>query len=386
MNGFTVVRLAEADTWRCAWKALPREKRDVFARLEYYAAFEKMYGGIAECAIYTSEKQIVLYPYLRQPIHALTWLNVQEPCFDITSAYGYGGPLGSTSEISIWKEFFDLFGKYCRATRIVAEFMRVHPLMGLNPILSTQYELSVVNRNIVVDLQQSDDALWRSYKRNNRKNINKALRSNVRVFCEAAPPAHFEDFNRIYSAMLDMRGAAPFYRFPRSFYDQLHAEMQGTLAYFFAEANNSIVSCELCLLSETTVYSFLGGTKQQFFPLRPNNLLKHELIRWARGRGYSYYLMGGGNTMDDGVFTYKRSFAPRGIVDFAIATKVHDPGIYRILLDRCEQHWPHNTDAARRWFLRWRYQASKMLPNTAQPSLAAKPDPANVTSKAALRQ
>jgi hypothetical protein len=80
------------------------------------------------------------------------------------------------------------------------------------------------------------------------------------------------------------------------------------------------------------------------------------LIRWARDEGLKYYLIGGGNEIHDGIFEYKRSFAPQGIVDFYIAKRIHNQELYAQLLTQCECHYPHNTDTARQWFLRWRYE------------------------------
>jgi len=85
-----------------------------------------------------------------------------------------------------------------------------------------------------------------------------------------------------------------------------------------------IISTELLLYNQTYIHSFLGGTLEQFFEYRPNNILKHEVIRWAKSRGISYFLLGGGYREGDGIFRYKRSFARNGVLDFYIGKKVHD--------------------------------------------------------------
>ena len=60
------------------------------------------------------------------------------------------------------------------------------------------------------------------------------------------------------------------------------------------------------------------------FDLRPNDLLKHEIIRWARDSGRSHFVLGGGVTPDDGILRYKRGFAPTGIVPFTVGEWIHD--------------------------------------------------------------
>jgi len=358
MYRFHVYTLQDKDAWQRAWEQLPSDQRDVFGRSEYYAAFDGQDGAIAECAVLSLNEKVIIYPYLRQPIHTLDWLNLDEPCFDLIGAYGYGGPLGQVDNVELWSQFAEAFGDYCRKTDVVAEFVRIHPLLDAKSPMSSHYEVTLANRNVVVDLQQDDEALWRSYKGNNRKNVNKALREGVHILREHVPAEHFDRYLEIYQSTLERVGAKDFYRFPDTFYKVLHEQMPESVIYFFAEYQGQIASCELCLMSETTIYSFLGGTDAQYFAVRPNNLLKHELIRWARDQGLKYYLIGGGSKMDDGVFRYKRSFASQGVVDFYIAKRVHNRGSYSELIGRCQHHYPHNTDEARRWFLRWRFEVA----------------------------
>lgn len=358
MPDFRVLTLKQADLWHRAWQQLPSGRRDVFACPAYYEAFDGRDGAKAECAVLSTETGGIIYPYLRQPIHTLDWLSLDRPCFDLIGAYGYGGPLGEVASAETWRQFMDSFSNYCKATGVVAEFIRMHPLLLPASVVAGQYELVLANKNVVVNLQQDDETILRSYKHNNRKNIAKALRSGVRIFHERVPPDHFGEFLSIYHSTLDRREATSAYRFPLDLYDVLHRKMPQSLVYFFAEYGNQVVSCELCLMSPTTIYSFLGGTIEDYFPLRPNNLLKHELIRWARAQGLNYYLIGGGNQMNDSLFEYKRSFSPKGIVDFFVAKRVHDQSLYAELLSRCDLHPPHSTDSARRWFLRWRFEAA----------------------------
>ncbi|NLI02598.1 MAG: GNAT family N-acetyltransferase, partial [Candidatus Fermentibacter daniensis] len=107
--------------------------------------------------------------------------------------------------------------------------------------------------------------------------------------------------------------------------------------------------------SATAVYSFLGGTREEFFELRPNNLLKHRIVLWARDAGYESFLLGGGPGGEDGIFDYKKSFAPEGILDFHLACRVHDESLYGTLVERCMERPRTAVPGAERYFLRWRY-------------------------------
>ena len=74
---------------------------------------------------------------------------------------------------------------------------------------------------------------------------------------------------------------------------------------------NVAISVELLLLSDKVVYSFLGGTDEEYFESRPNDLLKLEVINWSRKNGYDYYFLGGGKEEGDSLYQYKKDFFPK---------------------------------------------------------------------------
>jgi hypothetical protein len=49
---------------------------------------------------------------------------------------------------------------------------------------------------------------------------------------------------------------------------------------------------------------------------------------WAKRAGKRRYVLGGGVAPGDGVFRYKRAFAPGGLVPFCVARRVHDTALY----------------------------------------------------------
>jgi hypothetical protein len=99
-----------------------------------------------------------------------------------------------------------------------------------------------------------------------------------------------------------------------------------------------VVSSELVLCSAKHVYAFLGGTRQEAFPLRPNDLLRHRTALWAMEQGKRAYVLGGGYQPGDGILRHKRAFAPGGEVPFRVAGLVHDRESYLDLATRRAAH------------------------------------------------
>lgn len=342
--------------WEKAWNLLPPEARDAFAHPGYYRAFACLEpGAMPECAVLRDRRGILLHPYFRRDLRAIPWLGAPEGSCDLMTAYGYGGIYGDTGREDLLDDFMALFGGHCAGTGVVAELVRLNPLLGSEAALSRRYDLRKGNRQVAVDLRRTDDEIWRGYRHNNRKNVNKALRSGVEIVREDPLGPRFGDFLSIYASTMVRRDADEGFLFPGGFYRTLAEGLGNGCRMFYALSGGVTVSAEMVLASGTAVYSFLGGTKEEFFELRPNNLLKHEIIRWARDAGYRSFLLGGGPGGDDGIFDYKRSFAPDGILDFHLACRVFDEDLYGRLVARCLEHPPTAVPEAERYFLRWRY-------------------------------
>ena len=101
--------------------------------------------------------------------------------------------------------------------------------------------------------------------------------------------------------------------------------MAGAVRFFPCSIDGVVVSTELVLLSRHSAYSFLGGTLANAFAHRPNDLLKFEIIRWAKKRAKRYFVLGGGYQGEDGIFQYKQSFASKGQVPYFLGGQIFLP-------------------------------------------------------------
>lgn len=120
--------------------------------------------------------------------------------------------------------------------------------------------------------------------------------------------------------------------FPRRYFERIHADLKGQFSYFYAVVGGAVVSTELVLVSADRIYSFLGGTDAAWFHVRPNDLLKVEIMNWARGAGKTEFVLGGGYARGDGIYRYKLSFAPNGSVPFSIGSRVLNANAYKRLV------------------------------------------------------
>ena len=89
----------------------------------------------------------------------------------------------------------------------------------------------------------------------------------------------------------------------------------------------------MALISDDSIFSFLGGTLSDSFEKRPNDYLKFELINWARMNGIKFFVLGGGYGSEDGIFNYKKAFFPNDVVDYYTGRWIISAQIYTDILD-----------------------------------------------------
>lgn len=330
---FAVLDAAVAEE-RTAWVELWAQSptRDVFAHPAYVSLFLQD-GHCAKAAILSEpDGSCVLYPFiLRDLTVEPAWRDQPGPLSDITTAYGYGGAIwwGGPNAESIAQNFWISFDAWTREMGCVAEFVRF--AVGGENLLPYPGTRTLRSHNIVRSLDHDPETIWMDFDAKVRKNVKKAKRCRL-VVDRDDTGAELDAFLGIYASTMNRREAHSTYYFSRDFFEAIHLGLAGSFAYFHARLDGEIVSSELVLVSGDALYSFLGGTDSDHFDLRPNDLLKFEIIEWGRQSGKKRYVLGGGAQPGDGIERYKRSFAPGGIVEFTTGQRVLDPGRYEELV------------------------------------------------------
>ena len=331
---------ADSAEWLAHWASWP--EREVYAHPGYVSLYEDGETR-ALCAAWRSEGGGLLYPFLQRDLRG-------EPFFadaaDTITPYGYGGAFcWGVDRDAVAAEFWRVFDEWAAEQPVVSELVRF--ALFDDELLPHPGERVQRLVNVVRDLESSADEIWMDFEHKVRKNVKKARRGRVTIEFDPAG-ARLDDFLRLYAHTLERREAPERYRFPREFFERIREELAGQFVYAHALHEDRVVSSELVLLSERNAYSFLGGTDSDAFNLRPNDLLKHEVILWMKDAGKSRFVLGGGYEADDGIFRYKRSFAPHGLVPFFIGRRVLQPELYRELTERTGAGAPDFFPAYRR--------------------------------------
>ena len=314
--------------WLKLWRDSPH--RVTFT----HPAYCEMFVGpsqVAQCASWAEGSVRVMFPFILSLVPGIVGGAGSTIWRDIASPYGYGGPyVWGVGDPEVGSRFWHALDGWCGDQNVVSEFVR----FDLDPRRLLDYPGVVreVNLNVVRTLPSSFDELWMDVEHKVRKNVNRARNSGVSVALDTSGDL-LEQFFPVYEATMERRGADEAHRYDMRWLRTLNASLPGHYLYAVARRDGTPISAELVLLSGVSMFSFLGGTDTKASNHRPNDLLKYEIMRWGTETGREHFVLGGGYRPDDGIFRYKKAFAPRGLVPFRVGTRIHNPQVYAELTE-----------------------------------------------------
>jgi hypothetical protein len=339
---FDCGRPEEKAGWLAAWQAWP--EREPAGHPDYAALFARP-GDRVVCAAQSCDGHGsgVLFPLIVRPLRNEPWGQTVDEACDLVSPYGYGGPFtwGQADAAEFWAGF----ESWTSRIHAVSLFARLSLFPEqLLPETSMPLLLEVNTSNVVRPLIGTVDAIWMDYEHKVRKNVNKARRNELTIVNDGGE--RLEEFLAIYYGTMERREASAGFYFSRGFFETIVREIPGGFRFFHCLKDGKMVSTEMVLVSNQHLYSFLGGTIAEAFEWRPNDLLKHAVVEWGLAQGKRAFVLGGGYGGEDGIFRYKQSFAPQGIVPFKVAKKIYDAALCdKLVVQRRELE----TGAGREW-------------------------------------
>ncbi len=322
------------------WNALvARYALDCYYDYAYFELAEEP-AAIPEMYIYPTEFGILLYPYLKRKIDGT---NFQ----DITTPYGYGGPVF----IGIWscdqvEEVRQQFREYCHAEQIITETIRFHPVLENQELGQVWCDTAnILQQTVTVKLTDPLDVIEKRFSSMTRRNIKKARREEVTV--RVARPEEYASFIHLYRLTMEKRQADARYYFDDDYFQQLqNGRLPAEL--LVAERNGTIIAGCIVLYGQQFAHYHLGASDPAELAARPNHLLFAEMIRRAKHLGKTALHLGGGTTREntDSLLAYKRSFSDLQTA-FSLGTSILNPMVYEQLSNR---HLEHHGSSSQDWF------------------------------------
>lgn len=326
MEHITETHINDYEKWDEIVKSFPNY--DVFYLSRYVKAFTLHGNGEPLLVNYENGSDRAINVVFRRDISKdkyFTGKLEENKYFDLTTPYGYGGFWGNVRDTENLMKEYD---EYCVYSSYICEFVRFNLFSNYKDYFNGEIETRT--HNVIRNLEIPIEEIWMNFKHKVRKNVKRGINNNLQIILDPTGE-YLDDFLRIYYSTMDRTNSANEYYFSKNFFETLNY-MKDNIMYFHVLYQGNIISTELVIYGTENCYSFLGGTDNEFFNVRPNDFLKYEIIKWALNKGIKNFVLGGGYGSDDGIFQYKSSLAPDGIVDFYIGKKVFNKAKYNELV------------------------------------------------------
>jgi len=331
----TILSLKDLTQWNTYLDQLSFGKRDVYFSPEYYSLYENYGDGEAKCFVFEKDGEIVLYPFLINPITSLGY-KLDKEYYDIQGAYGYNGLITSNDRKDFITDFWKEFDAFCQENDIVAEFMRFHPLLN-NHLLASPEMRTFFSRN-TVGLDLTDDDIWmHQISSKNRNMIRKAEKEGVEII----ESDDYETFRRLYDGTMKDLHAEDFYFFPKAYYEEYKQTFKGNSMLCLAMYKGKAIAGSMFMFSDDYAHYHLSARDREYSRYAANNLILWYGIQKAKERGCKWFHFGGGTTGDenDSLLRFKKEFS-KTLCEFWIGKRVHKQAVYDEIVRQWQTKYP----------------------------------------------
>lgn len=317
-----------------------RDRWDIYFDSAYVALYS---GGSeereAEAFCYEAKGERFFLPYLKAPISEFTGL------WDFQSAYGYGGPLSTTGDAGFLEAAWTAFMQEAGRRGMVCGLLRFHPLLETERYAASPVRVISDRDTVWLDLQRPAEDVHADYSKENRRRLRKAAREGVTAGAATGKDALMA-FADLYNRRMVEKEARTDYFFGLDYFKAIEGlGSDAYRVYLCRNAQGDLIGGALVLLSPRYVHYHLSASREEWFHLAPNNVLRDRVIGDYLGGSHSAIHFGGGlsGNPEDTLLAFKLNFS-RQTRRFHIGTCILDVERY----DAIRSNWQARADADRR--------------------------------------
>lgn len=330
---FELVNSTDTQRWRL--KLTRFDRVDVCHMPEYHRAYLTRHPKAqALMWTYTKGTDCLAYPFLLDSVLD-TGFN------DISSVYGFSGPLSSTDDRAFLNEAWEVFDQWSNENRIICEFIRfsvysqnqhfAHPACDVLP-----------NRPISVSLLD-DGSYFESLPAKTRNMIRRAQKEGLEAKM-LEPRQGMSAFRELYQRTMQRNNASGFFDYTDEYYEGLLSLPRGELTLHGVFSGTQMVAAAIGLIYQKFGFYHLGASEHSVSRIGAGNLVIYDMVQTAARNGVRYFNVGGGRTttQDDALFAFKRSNG-NDVDQFYIGKRVINRSVYEEIANT----WMGDSDQSR---------------------------------------
>lgn len=321
---YELISIQEHSRWQRILDIL--QISDIYYTSQYFLSALKLDPGEALLFYYKDEDGEVAYPFIKRRVN-----DEDTPYFDVTTPFGYGGPIlkSGKNHTNLAANFRKAFVEYCQNEKIIAEYIRFHPLKENARLFKDHLKLSPLYETFTITLKDYFTA-------KKKKQLSNEEDSELVVKKLGTVRHMFEFLVLYYSAARRREEADSYYFFTNDYFETLISSMGSNLHLFGAYQENKLVSACYVLAMGDTIYYHLEGSLSELESESTMRTLLLKVAEWGEENYYAFFHLGGdfqGEQNKDRQI--KKGIANCKPAVFSIGQKIHDLQAYNNMVS-CE--------------------------------------------------
>lgn len=327
--------ITDTSRWRRILETTFSAMQDIYFGPELLEIYAKQYNACSEAVFYEDDSVTVFYPYLVRDIKKIPLFSkLPGDLFDITTPYGYGGPLVAvkqpeqlTGSIDAFRSQFE---QYAEQQHFVTEFVRFNPIIENHRYFETMLEVIQLSPVAIADLTLPPEALFAHFNTDKQRGIRKAEQAGVRVeFAHTITVPLIQEFLQIYLETMDKNTAEEKYYFNETQIRELCIALGLKLFLARALLGDVCIASYLVFQSGGYLTNYLSGNLRAYHQFYSKNKIIWELEKYGHTQGYRFYNLGGGRPTQ---LSFKAGFSTE-LKSFYIGKKVYKKDVYDTLVN-----------------------------------------------------
>ncbi|WP_316811949.1 GNAT family N-acetyltransferase [Pedobacter heparinus] len=294
----------------------------------YYHALDET--GMALLFVYEEDHDYIAFPVMKRKIPGTCF-------FDLSSVYGYVGPIASRESKRLNKNLIHNFKKeflnFLKNEQIVSVFSRLNPFFNQD-ILVRDFKGTYDNgKTVVLDLTIPIEEQHKKYNSSVFDSIKKSRKKGF-VVKETKLAADIETFIDIYTENMERVNSADYYLFSRKYFLDLMYSDEFDCRLFLVFKGTEAISGMIAAFTHGIIQAHLIGTRTAYINDSPAKLLVDEVTRIGRTERMKYMHLGGGfGFKEDSLFKWKSLFSD-SYLNYKSLRFIANDEVYRSLVDQ----------------------------------------------------
>lgn len=318
------------------WNEIIRSMNDFdFYHLAEYHRMDN--SGIPLLLHYSDEAADFALPFILRHIDGTKYN-------DITSVYGYSGPLANTNrpDRKSLAEFHEDLRRFLDENSVVSVFSRLHPLFPVQEeILEGIGNTLDTGTTVAIDLSLPENEQRKQYARSLRTAVNRLKRKKLTVK-KAETKTEIEDFADIYTETMKRVHASQIYFFDHAYFYRFLETLPSVL--YVAYHEDKIIGGSLFTDCNGIIQLHLNATLNDYLYLSPLKYVWEQIRLYGVEQNRNYMHLGGGfGGNRDTLFEFKARFS-RLHFSFKTWRYVHNQEVYdRLVYDKYRNNLPDSS-------------------------------------------